>query len=340
MFKKNEVGRNLAKSSAETSDPASRVLRFLTAQGLEPTPPHYELGWLVHHDRRSFAAKAADAILMSGNRITSAQADHIVSAYRARHTDPTSPDEEDPNWVELRHQTLHLAELVACSAAATGQLGRDLDDELATLGNNGLPVATIVSSMIARSRDTEQRLASAAEKISKLREEVAAAKYDAQIDALTGLANRRGVFAELQHLSPGSTIAICDIDRFKVINDRWGHPVGDRVLKAVASVIGEICSPHLVARWGGEEFVILFDRIPLRSAEKIVENALTEISTRSFRVRETDEALNKITFSAGVVELTDAGWDDAIKRADEVLFQAKATGRNRVLSSGCLAFAA
>ncbi len=188
---------------------------------------------------------------MTGERITPAQADHIVSPYHAGSQSAPAADEEDPNCIKLRHQTLHLADLTAAAAAATGQLGRDLGAELADLGRDCLPVATIVSSMIARSQDTEMRLAAAADSIAILREEVAAARHDPQRDALTGLANRRGVSEELAERRNGqvASLAICDIDRFKTINDRYGHPVGDRVLKAVASSIDESCFPHFVARW-------------------------------------------------------------------------------------------
>ena len=319
----------------------SRVIEWLLSQGLPPTPAHYELGYLRETDRNSIAARATDAILMTGARITVAQADHIVSAYHAGDATPSS-GEEDPHCIELRHQTLHLAELAADAVHATGQLGRDLDAEMADLGRNGLPVATIVSSMIAKSRSTERRLSAAADKIATLREEVAAAKHDAQIDALTGLANRRGLLGEVdsRRLSDIGALAICDIDRFKAINDRYGHPVGDRVLKAVAGSISESCSPHLVARWGGEEFIVLFDGITIPRAYEVLDAALASLATRIFRVRETDEALGSITFSAGLVSMKDIAFEDAVKAADQLLYEAKSQGRNRITTGLLQAMAA
>lgn len=312
---------------------AAGVLAFLHGQGLSPTPLHYQLGWLIDSDPRSFAARAADAILISGNTITPAQAIHIINAYEAT-KGPTPITNEDPNCVELRHQTLHLAELTADAVAATGQLGRDLDREMLDLGSNGLPIATIVASMISKSRDAENKLAAACDKISNLREQLTTAKHDSQRDALTGLANRRGVYEELRTRPKNqiASLAVCDIDFFKAINDRYGHPLGDRVLKSVAASICESCSPHLVARWGGEEFVVIFDAVSVRDAAVVVNEALADLATRKFRVRETDEAVGAITFSAGVVPL-DPDWNKSLDRADKLLLQAKALGRNRVLTS-------
>ena len=181
-------------------------------------------------------------------------------------------------------------------------------------------------------RGPEQRLSAAADKISILREEVAAAKHDAPIDALTGLANRRGVFEEINGRRPGeiAALAICDIDRFKAINDRYGHPVGDRVLKAVAGSINESCSPHLVARRGGEEFVVLFEGLTVARANAVLDQALSALAARTFRVRETDDALGAITFSAGLVPMAGVTFDDAIRHADRALYDAKSNGRNRI----------
>ena len=341
MFK-----RTALKASLPSTKPAEgigeRVLRFLESQDLPATPANYALGYLRATDRGSLAARAVDAILMAGAKVTPEQADHIVSAYNAASAPSVTDGEEDPNCVRLRHQTLHLADLAASAAAATGQFGRDLNSELAELGRSGLPVATVISDMIERSGATERQLAAAANKIEALRHEVAVARNDAQIDALTGLTNRRGLEAEMSMVGAhqSGALAICDIDRFKVINDRYGHPVGDRVLKAVASVISENCSPHIVARWGGEEFVVVMHGIDLTRAGQIIASANASLAEKTFRVRETDESVGAVTFSAGVVCLHGQGIERAIEEADVLLYQAKVAGRNCLITSAMRALAA
>lgn len=334
MFKR--ATKEQRQLSAMTDvDIGSRTLSFLSLQGLNASPMHYELGYVYLTERCSLLAKAIDSITMGGSRLTVDQAEHILSVHRAGRASIAIQGEEDPNCVRLRHQTLHLADLTAQAVATTGRFGRDLSGELAQLGREGLPVAVVISDMIARSGETERALADAAQRIETLRLEVAVAKDDARKDALTGLLNRRGMEAEVQEAGlRGGMLAMCDIDRFKAINDRWGHPVGDRVLRAVAAVIDEECSPHLVARWGGEEFVVLMHGIGLARAVAIIERANAVLGRRTFRVRETDEAVGAITLSAGVVPVGDEKLGDAIRRADALLYDAKRAGRNRVMCQG------
>ena len=95
-----------------------------------------------------------------------------------------------------------------------------------------------------------------------LRVRLADAVEEALSDCLTGLPNRRAFEQRCQAL-PGSatelSVALCDVDYFKSINDAHGHAVGDRILVAVAEILADICEGHMVARIGGEEFAVLFE---------------------------------------------------------------------------------
>ena len=315
------------------------VLTFLATQSLDPTPPNYELGYLYHTDPAGLAARAIDAILITGASLTQDQADDIYSAYRALSANGGAGTEtaaESRNGVRLRHQTLQLHDLASDAASATGQFGRDLSAELDQIDVHDLPITKSITTMIARSSETERHLVSALKEIDALHAEVAAAQHDALRDSLTGLANRRGFEAELAKAAADTPVglAMCDIDRFKAINDRYGHPVGDRVIKAVSEAIARSCAPHIVARWGGEEFVILMRGVTLREACDIITAANAALQRRTFRLRETDQALDPITFSAGIVMTTHADALDAIAAADALLYRAKREGRNRVSIEG------
>lgn len=152
-------------------------------------------------------------------------------------------------------------------------------------------------------------------------------------DPLTGLHNRRYLqekFLEAKELAdryhiPFSVIMI-DIDNFKLINDRFGHEVGDRVLKALAKVLKiETRSADLVSRWGGEEFLILLSNTPLEGAERIAE-----------RLRRTVEFLRikdlpPFTISAGVTSYKPKEKvEELLRRVDKALYMAKASGKNCV----------
>ncbi|HYD97936.1 MAG TPA: diguanylate cyclase [Alphaproteobacteria bacterium] len=157
------------------------------------------------------------------------------------------------------------------------------------------------------------------------------------IDPLTGLRTRLGMFDELQkelaRLERGGSafcIAICDVDRFKSINDRWGHDVGDRVLAATAAMLGRHTRPFDDAyRMGGEEFLLCLKRAPLADALTVLERLRLALAAAPIDTGE-GEALH-VTASFGVVEVRPgADIDELVIRADKALYAAKNGGRNRV----------
>lgn len=323
---------------APTERVAEAVLAFLADHALDPTPPNYELGYLHQTEPASLAARAIDAILITGAPLTQEQADEIHSAYRARTGDAPV---ESRDGVRLRHQTLQLHDLATDAASVTGQFGRDLNAELDQIDAEDLPIAKSIATMITRSGETERHLKSALKEIDALHAEVAAAQSDALRDSLTGLVNRRGLQAELAKAPADrpAALAICDIDRFKAINDRYGHPVGDRVIKAVAEAIARSCAPHIVARWGGEEFVVLMREVTPGEARAIVTAANRALQRRTFRLRDSGEALDPITFSAGIVMTRYGRALEAVGAADALLYRAKREGRNRVCAEEATAAA-
>jgi len=188
--------------------------------------------------------------------------------------------------------------------------------------------------MIDRTRSAEQALDAATGEARALRAKLDRARAEANHDVLTGLPNRRAFEAHYDERKAAGgpmAIAICDIDHFKSINDSHGHSVGDRVLKAVAEVMRTECHSHLVARLGGEEFVMLFSGIGTSEARDLVEQARQKLGSRNLRVRETDRPIGVVTFSAGITNCAEGeSRETALGRADAMLYLAKANGRNRV----------
>jgi diguanylate cyclase (GGDEF)-like protein len=170
--------------------------------------------------------------------------------------------------------------------------------------------------------------------------EVAHLSRQAQTDALTGLANRRGLTdrleAELVHAQENGksvSFVLADVDDFKLINDTHGHQTGDQVLRQVAKALaGSVRDLDLVARYGGEEFAIVLagSRLPdgVRLAERM-RKAIHEIAVAS----PTDEDAH-LTMSFGVAEFpTYPGVDALVAAADAALYQAKRSGKDQVASS-------
>lgn len=154
----------------------------------------------------------------------------------------------------------------------------------------------------------------------------------AHTDPLTGAGNRRWLESRLpSRLPPHSAIAQLDLDRFKQINDRFGHAVGDRVLVEFARCLqGQLRSSDLLARMGGEEFVVYLPEVALAEAQAIAERLCTSVAALHLGA---DGVHIPVTVSIGLAWVHGAGTssDDWFKRADDALYQAKQSGRNRVV---------
>ncbi|WP_298394968.1 GGDEF domain-containing protein [Sphingobium sp.] len=149
-------------------------------------------------------------------------------------------------------------------------------------------------------------------------------------DPLTGIANRRGFLAELDALPADrrrGCVAIIDIDYFKRVNDLMGHEEGDRVLAAFATRLSALVRRvDLVARWGGEEFAIFFQDC----IEDEASWSLARIASRMRTHPIGDIHGRPISFSAGICRWNGGELEDALARADEALYDAKQSGRDRI----------
>jgi diguanylate cyclase (GGDEF)-like protein len=152
----------------------------------------------------------------------------------------------------------------------------------------------------------------------------------AAIDPLTGVFNRRGLDLVLpEHDERMSSVAMCDLDRFKRINDEYGHAAGDELLRRVSSLLASVVrAADGVVRWGGEEFLVVLPGVEKATALHVVERARKAIEDDAVVV---GGKVLRITISVGVAERHPGEARDAlIARADEALYVAKNSGRNRV----------
>jgi diguanylate cyclase (GGDEF)-like protein len=157
----------------------------------------------------------------------------------------------------------------------------------------------------------------------------------AERDHLTGLANRRHFFEKMSALDGGAmtgAIALLDIDHFKSVNDTYGHDVGDQVLKMVSDVMADLCKSAklLPARLGGEEFAIYMPKADAFQAHSFCEGLRAAIADAS--TQNTSKPIS-VTISIGVVEIESGEtFTNQLNAADQLLYLAKANGRNRVYS--------
>ncbi|WP_144636443.1 sensor domain-containing diguanylate cyclase [Bordetella genomosp. 13] len=159
-----------------------------------------------------------------------------------------------------------------------------------------------------------------------------AAIDDRDRDLLTGAYTRRGFDLRTRKRLAGSAtpsaLILADVDHFKRINDRHGHPAGDRVLAAVSEALsGNLRAQDILGRLGGEEFAVFMPRAGLREAVECAERLRTAIAGSGPAMLEGEP----VTISLGVVEIPPGtSWDIVYQQADEKLYEAKRAGRDRV----------
>ena len=163
----------------------------------------------------------------------------------------------------------------------------------------------------------------------------------AQIDGLTGLWNRTYLDDRLASEVSGSvryetplSFVLCDVDRFKTLNDTHGHPFGDEVLEQVAGILSSGRGPDVACRYGGEEFGLIVPGTGVEEASELASRYREEIE----RLRWVDRPGVVVTASFGVADLATIDGtvspESLIAAADQALYQAKSEGRNRVVQAG------
>jgi diguanylate cyclase len=213
-------------------------------------------------------------------------------------------------------------------------------------------LATLVRDLLGDSREVHGLVVAARERLAAeharagalqsrvlaLEQELRQMSDEATTDALTQVANRRGLVqlfeaecarqARAGDAAPPLSVALIDIDNFKKLNDSLGHAAGDEALKSLAARVKQWLRPvdHL-ARFGGEEFVVLLPGTPVDEAQQVITRLQRQLSASLF-MHEGREVF--VTFSAGVTRHRgDETVEAVLERADEGLYEAKRTGKNR-----------
>lgn len=172
----------------------------------------------------------------------------------------------------------------------------------------------------------------------KLMEEKKTLTDLSMVDPLTGLYNRRGFQNRLENLfalgSEHNVVVVLDIDHFKAYNDHYGHMMGDQALARVSAAIRDaVRSRDIVARFGGEEFLVLLTNTDLDMARKTAERIRQRVFDLRIPHRFNAEVATNVTISIGLAPMHERDFNDAFKLADKALYKAKHLGRNHILTS-------
>ena len=262
-------------------------------------------------------------------------------------------DPTDQTRVETTHRTVKtLLETLASSLTTADtevtryeeslqQCASQLDADATTDDLRGV-VANLIEStqqMNEGSTALHQHLEDSRKETETLREELDKVRIGAQTDPMTGLANRKGFENRLKVLEGGDDfqsqshcLLIGDIDKFKSVNDNYGHVFGDKIIKVVATAFANLTKgKDLAARFGGEEFLILLPDTDLTGAAAVGESIRKSIENGRVYNPKTGEEIDRVTISVGVTALIHGEpLEHIIARADAALYRAKESGRNRV----------
>ncbi len=238
---------------------------------------------------------------------------------------------------ELLSKLHGLSTRVAADVSEHGTKVGAVDRELAQIkGGGGAKVGELVERLISANRTVQEKLEATEGKLAELSHQMEHYASEARTDVLTGVANRRAFqeeaarcHARFRETDQAFSLIMIDIDRFKQVNDVHGHLFGDEVLRGVAEILKrQFRGCDFVTRYGGEEFTVLMPLTSVAEARRVAETVREVVQKARFEFAGKSLSL---TISLGVAEiLAYEGMPDVLKRADQAMYAAKQSGRNRV----------
>jgi len=202
--------------------------------------------------------------------------------------------------------------------------------------------STLRRTLESKQKRDEEVVSALTERVETLQKNLTQATEQLSLDPLTKITNRgafdRAIGRAVTHPRRANvplSLAMLDVDHFKRINDTYGHLIGDRVILCVAQWITAAVRPtDLVARYGGEEFVVILEDADLSAAEERFRRVLQQMADRSFEYQADGETRAvRFTMSCGVAQFkAGESAQELVQRADQALYDAKKSGRNRVVA--------
>jgi diguanylate cyclase len=246
----------------------------------------------------------------------------------------------------------HIAKILQAHLADNESFSERLDGASQRLRKQEAvgPIKDIVLALIEDNRDMRDKLYSVRNQLEESRLQVVQLQTNLERaeeaglrDVVTAIGNRRffdACFADevekARRLGDTMCLALADIDRFKHVNDRFGHLVGDRLLRLFANILVQnVRGQDKVARFGGEEFALIFPGARLADAMTAAERIRGVLESKQWTIEPSGERVGQVTASFGVARLrAEESANDLLQRADQRLYEAKLKGRNCVVADG------
>ena len=340
-----------SKADAAIIERAKAALDLMQQHGVPPTPDNYAV-WFSYVGKTVPALTAAiDSVLAKGGAFTPT----MNEDFRKAATEASSEDAALGDIAKRVENAVGriigyvdtaskgVVQYEDSLASFSGRIAEDLNPEALTAVVGEIVAAT--RSVLEANEQLASKLYVSSNEVSRLRDDVLQLRREASVDHLTKLFNRKMFDASLREAADLSdqkgnpvSLLMVDIDYFKKFNDTHGHQLGDQVLKLVARTLSDnVRDSDTAARYGGEEFSVVLPMTALKDALGRAEVIRNMVASRNITNRVTGENLGQVTMSVGVAQYR-KGEDlhELIQRADEALYHAKRTGRNRVCSEADL----
>jgi diguanylate cyclase len=320
---------------------------WLAQRNIPPTPDNFEVAYVYVGAENAELKKTIDGLVASGCRFDDSVMRILHQRYfRAPHGEEAMIELGQKIGAELDG----VLKLVEAAGRDQSAYGKTLSKASGELGLTNMPAGAVKSlidqvvsatrAMEARSKTLEVQLQTSSREVTDLRERLETVRRESLTDALTGIPNRKAFDTELKNgiersVETGEplTLFMCDIDKFKAFNDTWGHQTGDQVLRLVANCLSEnVKGRDTAARYGGEEFAVILPQTALQDAVNLANQIRMKVESKKLVKKSTGDILGTITISIGVTQYDpNESAEEFVSRADECLYAAKRTGRNRVV---------
>jgi len=309
---------------------------FLFDYKISPSPENYSVIYLYNSQSNSEVTKLIDQKINNSETLDPEFMQHLfhnfVSNSQNIEKAILAPFEK------IITQSLSSLESQVANEEAM-QINLEKADKVLAQSDDNTSLQQVVKFLvkaIEKSKFQHQSLTNELNKTSsevhQLKAKLEESRNEALLDALTGLWNRRGCEENLKDVELNNNHAslAIDIDHFKLVNDQFGHFIGDNVIKRVAKSIKEnIAETDIAVRYGGEEFVVVLLNKTKIEASKVAEKIRMAIHQLKLIQRESNTQLPPISVSIGITQVaSDSAWLSVFQRADSALYQAKNSGRN------------
>lgn len=328
---------------AQANDVVGQIVYALRSMGAAPIPRNYQLFYEAYIGTNGALTQQLAAL---GSRATQEELDALAEAHLGTgHVEVMERahgkllGELDNLLRLLRQEQRSMESYTKLLGETAGRINSKANFSNDLILNAISLLASATSDTMAHGERTADGVAEHSNEMDQVRRELDEYKRMANTDSLTRLANRRAFDEKLSAAFdntgnlPVTGLVLADIDNFKTINDSFGHPVGDKILATVASVIrANVRKDLLVARTGGEEFAILVEGNTADEVMVICERIRRALEQRSFRNSRSGMEYGPITISLGYSmgsQAEDAG--GLYANADVALYHAKHSGRNRTI---------